>query len=149
MRIEIIETPIQFHLHGMSATVPNHSYGEVGMRLMGEMWKVVKQTGTATTGINHWVYLPDERMFVGVELLPNTQAPVGLEPLRFELGRYVKHVHIGPYQALPGKWKALKDEIAAHGETIGSPSLEVYGHHCDDPSKLETTILIGLQREHG
>ena len=149
MRTEIIETPIQFHLYGKSATVPNHSYGEVGLRVMGEMWKVVKQTGTATTGINHWVYLPDERMFVGVELLPNTQAPVGLEPLRFELQRYLKHVHIGPYQALPEKWKALNDELAAHGETIGSPSLEVYGHHCDDPSKLETTILIGLQRAHG
>jgi hypothetical protein len=149
MKIEIIETPIQFHLHGMSATVPNHSYGEVGMRLMGELWKVIKQTGTATTGINHWVYLPNERLFAGVELLPNTQAPVELEPLHFELQRYLKHIHIGPYQALPEKWKALKDELAARGETIGSPSLEVYGHHCDNPSKLETTILIGLLRAHG
>ncbi|MGO9111971.1 MAG: GyrI-like domain-containing protein [Thermoguttaceae bacterium] len=149
MRIEIIETPIQFHLHGKSSAVPNHSYGEVGLRSMDELWKVVKQTRTATTGINHWVYLADGRMFVGVELLPNTQALVGLEPLRFELRRYLKHVHLGPYQALPEKWKALKDELAAHGETIGSPSLEVYGHHCDDPSKLETTILIGLQRTHG
>jgi hypothetical protein len=24
------------------------------------------------------------------------------------------------------------------------PSLEVYGHACEDPSKAETTILIGL-----
>ena len=149
MKIEIVETPIQFHLHGRSATVPNHNYGEVGLRLMDEMWKLVKQTGTATTGINHWVYLPHDRMFVGIELLPNTQAPDGLEPLQFELQRYLKHVHIGPYQALPEKWKALKDELAAHGETIGSPSLEVYGHHYDDSSKLETTILIGLHRTHG
>jgi len=37
MRTEIIDTPIQFHLHGMSATVPNHSYGEAGLRLMGEL----------------------------------------------------------------------------------------------------------------
>ena len=88
-------------------------------------------------------------LFTGVELLPNTQVPIRLEPLRFELQRYLKHVHIGPYQALPEKWAALKDELAAHGETIGSPSLEVYGHHCDDPSKLETTILIGLQRTDG
>src|SRR5208283_1002348 len=101
MRIEIIETPIQFHLHGKSSAVPNHNYGEVGLRSMDELWKVVKQTGTATTGINHWVYLPDERMFTGVELLPNTQAPVGLEPLRFELQRYLRHVHIGPYQRCP------------------------------------------------
>jgi len=30
-------------------------------------------------------------------------------------------------------------------EIIDSPSLEIYGHHCDDSSKLKTTILIGLR----
>jgi effector-binding domain-containing protein len=84
-------------------------------------------------------------MFVGVELKPNAQAPAGLEPLEFELLRYLEHLHVGPYQALPAKWQALKDDLAARGETIGSPSLEIYGHHCDDPAKAETTILIGLQ----
>jgi effector-binding domain-containing protein len=65
--------------------------------------------------------------------------------LEFELQRYTKHVHVGPYQALPQKWAALKAELAARGEVIGSPSLEVYGHHCDGPSEPETTILIALQ----
>jgi effector-binding domain-containing protein len=71
--------------------------------------------------------------------------PDPLEPLAFELPRYLKHVHVGPYQELPQKWKALKAELLARGEVIGSPSLEVYGHHCDDPAKSETTILIGLR----
>jgi hypothetical protein len=148
MNIEIIDTPIQFRLHGKSSAVQNNCFGEVGMKLMDAMWKLVKGTGTATTGINHWVYLPGCQMFVGVELLPNAQGTAGLEPLEFELKRYLKHVHIGPYQALPEKWKVLKDELAAHGEAIGSHSLEIYGHHCDDPSKLETTILIELQPKH-
>lgn len=145
MQIEIVETPIRFALHGRSGSVPNNRFGEVGMKLMDEMWKIVKGTGTANKGTNHWVYLPEDRMFTGVELMPNTQVPNGLEPLQFELPRYLKHLHIGPYQALPEKWAALKAEIVARGETIGSPSLEVYGHHCADPSKAETTILIGLQ----
>ena len=72
-----------------------------------------------------------------------------VEPLEFELPRRLKHVRVGPYQALPQKWKALKAELAARGEVIGSPSLEVYGHHCDDPAKLETTILIGLRARLG
>lgn len=59
--------------------------------------------------------------------------------------RYMRHVHVGPYRALPQTWKVLKAELAARGEVVGSPSLEVYGHHCDDPSRLETTILIGLR----
>jgi hypothetical protein len=145
MQIDIVESPIRFALHGKSSPVHNNRFGEVGMKLMDEMWKIVKGTGTPNKGTNHWVYLPDGRMFTGVELAPNAQVPNGLEPLQFELPRYLKHLHIGPYQALPEKWAALKAEIAARGETIGSPSLEVYGHHCDDPSKAETTILIGLQ----
>jgi hypothetical protein len=145
MDIEIIETPIRFSLYGKSGAVQNERFGEIGMKLMDELWKIVKQGGTATTGINHWVYLPGGRMFVGAELLPNTPAPDRLEPLQFELVRYLKHIHIGPYEDLPNKWKALKAELDARGETIGSPSLEVYGHHCDDASKQETTILIGLQ----
>ena len=86
-------------------------------------------------------------MFVGVELRTPQPVPTPdpLEPLEFELQRPMRHVHVGPYQSLPQKWTALKAELAARGEVIGSPSLEVYGHHCDDPAKLETTILIGLR----
>ena len=62
-----------------------------------------------------------------------------------KLVRYLKHVHVGPYQILPAKWAALRTELAESGETIGSPAMEIYGHHCDDPSELETTILIGLK----
>jgi hypothetical protein len=145
MEMEIIETPIRFCLYGKVSAVQNNCFGDVGLRLMNEMWKIVKVSHAATSGINHWVYLPDGRMFVGVELLNTTQIPELLEPLEFELQRYVKHLHIGPYQALAEKWKALKAELTTCGEKIGSPSLEIYGHHCDDPSKLETTILIGLQ----
>lgn len=147
MKIEIIEEPIRFHLHGIGGVVENEKYGEVGLRLMNEMWPVVKGAGIPTTGINHWVYLPAGRMFVGVEFRNPIQVPIPdpLEPLALELQRFLKHVHIGPYQALPQKWKELKAELSARGETIAAPSLEIYGHHCDEPSKLETTILIGLQ----
>jgi hypothetical protein len=145
LKLEIIEAATRFHLHGKSSSVQDNRFGEVGMKLMDEMWKLVKNAGTATTGINHWVYLPDGNMFVGVELLPNAKAPDGLEPLHFELQRFLKHLHVGPYQALPAKWKALKDDLSLRGECICSPSLEIYGHHCEDPTKLETTILIGIK----
>jgi hypothetical protein len=147
MNIEIIDEPVRFHLHGIGGVVENERYGEVGLRLMNKMWQVVKAAGILTTGINHWVYLPDNRMFVGVEVRNPQQGSTldQLEPLEFELPRYLKHIHVGPYQALPQKWKDLKAELATRAEVIGSPSLEIYGHHCDDPAKLETTILIGLK----
>ena len=110
MKIEIIDEPIRFHLYGIGGVVENERYGEVGMRLMNEMWQVVKGAGIPTTGINHWVYLPDGRMFVGVEVRKPQQVPLPdqIESLEFELQRYMKHVHVEPYQALPQKWKDLK-----------------------------------------
>lgn len=147
MHFEIVEEPIRFNLHGISGVVENERYGEVGWRLMNEMWQVVKGAKIPNTGINHWVYLPSNRMFVGVELQSSQQAPTPdqLEPIEFELPRYLKHVHVGPYQALPQKWKDLQAKVVACGEVIGSLALEIYGHHCDESDKLETTILIGLQ----
>ena len=147
MKIEIIDEPIRFRLNGKWSVVENQRYGEVGLLLMNEMWKAVKDAKVATTGINHWVYMADERMFVGVQIENAQQAaiPNQLELFDFELRRYMKHLHVGPYQALPQKWRDLQAELVARGEVICSPSLEIYGHHCDEPTNLETTILIGLQ----
>jgi len=147
MQMEIMDEPIRFRLHGIEGLVENERYGEVGLRLMDAMWQAVRSARISTTGINHWVYLPGGRMFVGVELQdsPQTSIPDQLQPLEFELQRYMKHVHVGPYQALPQTWKELMAELAARGEVIGPLGLEVYGHHCEEATLLETTILIGLQ----
>lgn len=149
MNLEILESPLRFNLHGLASEVENEQYGPTGLRLMDAMWKVVKESGLGTTGINHWVYLPDGRMFVGVEVADSDKlrVPAPLEPYEFELRRCLKHQHVGPYQALPQKWRTLKAELAARGETVGFPSLEVYGHaSCDGSSEPETTILMGLIR---
>lgn len=145
MDIEIQQTPISFCLAGISTFVENNAWAPVGMKLMNELWEILKGTGTKTTGVNYWVYLPGSRMLTGVELLPGVEIPEGLESLQFELTRYLKHIHVGPYQTLPAKWEALKGEIASRGERMGKYGLEVYGHHSDDPAKTETTIYIGLE----
>ncbi len=149
MEIDIIEEPIQFSLHGLSAVVDDQTYGEVGCRLMDEMWKIVSKAELETTGINHWVYFADERMFVGVKVQNAEQAaiPHQFEQCEVELKRYSKHIHVGPYRELPQKWQALKSELATRGESVTMPSLEVYGYSCegDDDSKAKTTILMGLK----
>jgi len=148
MEFEIVDQPIRFHLYGIEGVVENQQYGPVGLGLMNEMWQLVKSAQIPNTGINHWVYLTDKRMFVGVELRTPQQStvPDRLQPIEFELPRYLKHVHVGPYQELPRKWRSLHAELGRRGEETGSPSLEIYGHHCDDPAQLETTILICLQK---
>jgi effector-binding domain-containing protein len=112
---------------------------------MDQMWTIVKKAKLKTTGINHWVYFANGRMFVGIEVRDAEQAPIPeqLEPCECELTRYSKHVHVGPYHELPQKWQSLKAELSARGERVTMPSLEVYGHSCegDDDSGAETTIL--------
>jgi effector-binding domain-containing protein len=149
LELDIIHEPIRFQLFGLSSAVENHCYGEVGLRLMNQMWKVVKEAKLPNTGINHWVYLPQDRMFVGVEIrnADKAEIPNDLESCEFELQRYAKHVHVGLYQALPQKWKALRTQLAGQGETVIMPSLEVYGHSCEgaDESQAVTTILMQLR----
>jgi len=119
---------------------------------MDEMWKVVKDAKLKTIGINHWVYFAHDQMFVGVEVrdAAQTAIPGQLESCECELRRYAKHVHIGPYHELPQKWQSLRAALAARGESITMPSLEVYGHSCEgeDESKAETTILLGLKAKN-
>jgi len=149
MNFEIVEQARRFRLHGLSSAVDGCRYGEVGCRLMERMWQVLKDAAFKTTGINHWVYFADDRMFVGVEAEDGEQAavPEPLETLAFELDRYSQYVHVGPYQLLPEVWQALKAELAAEGETVSMPSLEVYGHSCEgaDESEAKTTIVLGLK----
>lgn len=146
MPLDIHETPIRFRLHGRSGIVTDQRYAEVGMRLMNEMWQIVKAANIPNHGINHWVYLPQGRMFVGVELAPGATAPENLESLEFQIDRYLKYIHVGPYHLLPQVWERLTAELTASGETMTLPSVEVYGHHCEDEdeAKQETTVLIGL-----
>lgn len=144
--IAIVEQPVTFQLHGLGGVVAGRSHGEVGFLLMNEMWRLVKGAKLGNTGINHWVYLPDDRMFVGVALASPAKAgiPEELELLEIELKRHARHLHIGPYRELPQKWQALKRELASRGECVVAPSLEIYGHASPDESKAETTILLGL-----
>ena len=118
----------------------------VGKGLMDKMWREIQAIGLKTKGINHWVYLPDSMMFTGVELADGVTANGPLEPLDVSLKRYLRYVHTGPYSTLPQIWPQLVAELKQLGETPAKPSLEIYGHWNEDPSKCETTILISLCR---
>ena len=144
MNAQIVNEPFRVSLVGKRGTVDGERWGQVGRQLMDAMWAQVKALGLRTTGINHWVYLPDHELFTGVELRDAAAATGSLEPLHVELTRYLRYVHRGPYTDLPAVWQQLKDHLAQTGQTIVAPSLEIYGHWNEDPNQLTTTILIGL-----
>jgi len=142
MDIQLCDQPFRVSLVGTRRPVDGKCYGEVGQALMKSMWDKVKQLGLKHHGINHWVYLPGDEMFTGLELKETADDLGELHALEVELPRYARYVHVGPYSKLHDTWEALFKQISDDGLTPMVPNLEVYGHYDEDPEKLETTILI-------
>lgn len=144
MNVEFINEPFQVLLFGFGATFAEGQIPETGKRLMDKMWSELQSLGTKTKGINHWVYLPNSRIFSGVQLVDQQANHGSLERLEVSLDRYLRYVHLGEYNKLPKVWAELITFVKQHGMSPRYPNLEVYGHWNSDPAKCETTILIGL-----
>lgn len=145
METEIVEVPLEITLVGLQGDRSGKCAGEVGKALMDPMWQELRERGIANLGINHWVYLPAEQLFVGVELEAGETADLGtLQKLEVALNRYLRYVHRGPYDQLGQVWDQLFAEVQQRGESPVVPHLEIYGHWQPDPAQCETTIFIGL-----
>ena len=143
MSIEIREN-LKYHLYGFSGIVPNFKFGETGIALSSRMWDIVKKNSIPNKGINIWVYDDRTRMFCGVELDPRPSNNFGMEERDVHLVKYAWYKHIGPYQLLPESNEKMKQEMQKLGLKYGPPSLEIYGHHGPDPSKLETELIFPI-----
>ncbi len=142
--MEIVNEPFRVTLFGYSGPIRDGDVATSGRQLMDRMWQEVKGRQLANQGINYWVYLPNNKMFTGVELSDPAMTVDGLERLEVELKRYAKHLHVGPYSTLPEVWPRLMGELHHQGFKMAGIALEVYGHMNPGPAKCETTILIGL-----
>ncbi len=145
MNIKISGEPFRVALLGYGGAINDGDVAASGKRLMDRMWRDIQDRHIKTKGINHWVYLSNSAMFTGVELAEPTTDVGTLEKLNVSLDRYLRHVHVGPYSTLPRIWPLLFAQLKARDEVPKCPNLEVYGHWNKDPSKCETTILIGLE----
>ena len=145
MRIDIVDRPLKVSLIGRSGPIGELSYGQKGQELMDSMWSDIRDRAIQTHGLNHWVYLPGNHLFTGVELKGPLRDIGSLERIEVVLSRFVRHVHVGPYSGLPGVWDELLKRIEGEGEARAYPNMEIYGHWTKDTGELKTTILIGLE----
>jgi len=143
MNIEIREN-LKYHLYGFQAPVPNFKFGETGIALSGRMWDIVKKNNLPHKGINIWVYDDQSRMFAGVEIDPRPANSFGMEERDLYLKKYAWYKHIGPYDLLRDANEKMRQEMQKLGLKYGPPSLEIYGHHGPDASKLETEIVYTI-----
>ncbi|MEP1209824.1 MAG: GyrI-like domain-containing protein [Rhizobiaceae bacterium] len=146
MEIEIVEDPFRIELHGFFGDVVNGDYAAAGIPLLNAMWNEIGEEKLAHKGINYWAYLAADRVFVGVELEPDS-GDSKLELFPLELSKYATYRHIGPYSELGGTHQAIHAEIEKRGMSATRPTVEIYGHWQEDESKLITDVLIPLGSE--
>jgi hypothetical protein len=144
MNLEFASVPFQVTLLGYGGMIKDGIVHASAKPLMDRMWKKVQDRQFKTTGINHWVYLPDSMIFIGIELKEPTTAVGMLETLNVSLARYAMYLHVGPYSTLGAIWPQLMYALKNLDEKPLYPNLEIYGHWNADETKCETTILISL-----
>lgn len=75
--------------------------------------------------------------------------PAGLIEERIAAGKFLRAMHVGPYDRLPDAWTTMRDVFRASGHRLRpGPSLDVYLD--DDPTKVEpaalrTEILVPIE----
>lgn len=133
-----------FQLFGVFGFIENGDRGKAGTKAMNELWEIIQASKLSHKGINHWVYLSDDKLFVGVELHYLENLNGQLEQLDISFNQYVSYLHIGPYHHLPLLHKQLISEIYSSKEEIKYPVIEVFGDWNDDESKLETELIYPI-----
>ena len=112
------------------------------MALLGPVWGAVRLNQVATTGINHALYGANGEYFCGLECIGQTLSIPGLLQRQVRLERYAYAKLTGSYSQIPRAYDDIRAEIKHLGLCAVAPAVEIYGHWNDDPTKLETEILI-------
>jgi hypothetical protein len=152
MEPEVRTVPIEHAIWGRSLRHdPAKGFGEEIMALLGRVWPVIKANAIPNDGINRVVYEREGdggecTVFAGVALRKGAGvdlAAVGeLERKMVRLTRYAYWKHIGPYRLIPATGAAMTRALAGRGVRTGWPMVEVYGHWCEDESKLEVETFV-------
>ena len=112
----------------------------------GEVWRFVRQTGMANSGLNVAVY---HNGLIDLEcgvIVPQPFTPSdAIHCLSTPAGRMAKAEHFGPYALLGSAHRAVLDWCAKHGEKTTGLNWELYDHWSDEVSKLHTTVYYLLE----
>ena len=145
MTIEIIQEELSFDLYGLAGPVTGEDYGAIGVPLMDRMWAILNQHKVGHKGVNHWVYLENRTIFVGVELETGALPPPELRRYELRIPKYATYEHRGPYHQLKQVNDRMKKEITDRGLVFRTPCVEIYGHWEEDETKLRTRLIWRLQ----
>jgi hypothetical protein len=131
-------------LYGFSGIADRQNWASTGKVLMDRLWQEVQTNQLPNKGINVWVYEEDNQLFTGVELTTPPPAGSPLESKTVSLPKYAYFKHIGPYTEMKATYEAARDECRKVGIRTCPPYVEIYGHHHDDATQLETEMLWSM-----
>jgi hypothetical protein len=112
---------------------------------MDRMWKTVKGNGLKNTGLNIWVFEPDDKVFSGVQLTDTPDHNLGLEQKTVLLTKYASHIHVGSYSLIKQAGQDMRKELQKMGYEPTMPYIEIYGHMFEDETQLKTELLVALK----
>jgi effector-binding domain-containing protein len=147
MNIEIIDTPFNIDIYGLSGTAWNKDYAGTAFKLSAKMWQVIKESGIKNRGQNIWVYDTNDSVFAGVEIDERQKDNSSLEHKNIMLKKYAYFKHIGSYSLIKQVGQRMIEEMKSKGFETTLPYIEIYGHWNNDESKTETELLMNLRNK--
>lgn len=79
-------------------------------------------------------------LYCGVQIAAPCEPHANVQCLSTPAGEAAMVTHWGPYNELGKAYDALKAWSKQTGRKFAGPFWEVYGHHNDDPAKLQTDV---------
>jgi effector-binding domain-containing protein len=118
---------------------------------LDQVWKFLRtQPGLRTDGHNIFLYHHpahrDAPMNVdfGVEVTRTFETSGEVYATETPAGEAAIALHVGGYDRLSETHDLVHAWAAANRRTFGGQSWEIYGDWCDDPARLETTVVYLL-----
>jgi hypothetical protein len=124
MKVEIIDRPLTFILHGFSGIASNKDYAGTAFKLMSRLWQIVKSNNLKNKGFNIWVYEENEIVFAGVELIGVPKQHTVLEQKNITLLKYALYKHICPYHQIGKSVQQMTNELKSMGFETSLPYIE-------------------------
>ena len=130
-----------------STTTPSGLGGDI-VRLLNEVWPVLRQQGVRTDH-NVVVYRGGSggtlTVDVGVEVLSSFEDRGEVGHILTPTGEVATTAHFGEYSDMGHAYSALERWCADHGRTPAGVNWEVYGDWEDDPAKRRTDVYFLLE----
>jgi len=113
------------------------------------VWNVLRAQH-ARGGRHVAIYLGNDEVEIGAELLGSFTAHGDVVQSSTPAGVVASVAHLGPYGTLRIAHEAIRDWCRSHGHALAGPSWEIYGHWQDawnaDPSQIRTDVCYLIRK---